>query len=156
MKKAVIISISSDIGTAVALDLLEQGARVVGTYRTSSSKTRILEEKGAELIQCDFADKESVQLAAEKIMQTDGAWDSLIVCPATQEPFGSFSEVDFTEWRKSIDVNFTNQMQILQSLLPSRNTQGALGPLVLFFAGGGPNKATRKLFGLFCFKGRSD
>ena len=143
MKNAIIVSVSSDIGTAVAKDLLAKGTQVVGSFRTASAATEELENLGVQLIHCDFSQKDSVLKASKDLLKHSASWDQLIVCPATQEPFGPFEKIDFEEWRLSIDVNFTNQMQFLRELLPFRNTSQELEPLVLFFAGGGPNKATK-------------
>lgn len=69
-------------------------------------------------------------------------WDALVLCPGAQEPVGSFVECDFDEWARSTRVNFLDQMRLTHALLPSRNRSVPLGPLVLYFAGGGTNNAT--------------
>ena len=66
----------------------------------------------------------------------------MILCPGTQEPVGAFEKVDFAQWAKSIEVNFTSQLQFVHELLPARNKSGNHPPVVLFFAGGGTNNAT--------------
>jgi len=63
------------------------------------------------------------------------------MCPATQHPVGAFLECDFDEWEESVKVNFTSHLRIIHGLLPSRHLNSALGPCVLFFAGGGTNSA---------------
>jgi NAD(P)-dependent dehydrogenase (short-subunit alcohol dehydrogenase family) len=55
---------------------------------------------------------------------------------------GPFAGCDFSQWAKSVDVNFIQQLQLVHELLPSRNKQRKHPPVVLFFAGGGTNNAT--------------
>jgi NAD(P)-dependent dehydrogenase (short-subunit alcohol dehydrogenase family) len=57
------------------------------------------------------------------------------------EPVGAFADCDIAEWQKSVEVNFTRQVQFVHELLPSRNRQGEHSPVVLFFAGSGTNNA---------------
>jgi NAD(P)-dependent dehydrogenase (short-subunit alcohol dehydrogenase family) len=55
---------------------------------------------------------------------------------------GPFTECDFAQWAKSVEVNFISQLQFVHELLPSRNRIGEHPPVVLFFAGCGTNNAT--------------
>jgi NAD(P)-dependent dehydrogenase (short-subunit alcohol dehydrogenase family) len=142
MTKAVIISISSDIGTALAESYLDQGIDVVGTYRTSNKEIEALAQRGVKLVQMDLADAASVNQAGEKLNEMADNWDFLVVSPGLLEPIGAFDKVDFNAWNNSIQVNFTNQLRITHHLLESRNKSSKLGSLVLFFAGGGTNNAT--------------
>lgn len=140
----IIISISSDIGTALARHWLKAGIEVVGTYRQRSDAVDELEKAGARLMFCDLADRNSIIEAAAKIRQWVPEWDALVVAPGAQEPVAMFEECDFDEWEQSIKVNFTSQMRLVHSLLPSRHRGLAEGPIVLFFAGGGVNNAVER------------
>jgi NAD(P)-dependent dehydrogenase (short-subunit alcohol dehydrogenase family) len=138
---AIVVSTSSDIGTAMSRRWLSRGWTVAGTYRTRTPAVVDLEEAGAELVVCDLADPRSVVRAAVEIRSRVPRWDVLVMCPGTQEPVGPFADCDFEAWRKSIDVNFIAQMQFVQELLRSRRLGRGHGPCVLFFAGGGTNSA---------------
>ncbi len=143
LKTAVIISISSDIGTAMANRWVEEGWTVLGTYRSVSPALEALKAKGVETIQCDLADEHSVTQACEELQQKGKNWDVLMSCSGNQNPINSFENCNFKEWETSIEINLLRQLQIIHALLPSRNLQGSIEPCVLTFAGGGTNNATQ-------------
>lgn len=142
MAHAIIISVSSDIGTEMAKRWISRGWQIIGTYRTETSATKCLSDIGVKLTKCDLSDDESVKSACKKIQELCFQWDILVLCPGTQDPVGSFDSVDFDAWAISVRVNFVNQLRIVRELLPKRNRENELGPCVLFFAGGGTNNAT--------------
>lgn len=121
---------------------LHQSWQVAGTYRTETPALKNLSEAGIKLIQCDLSNSSSVKTACESLRKLCTKWDILVFCTGTQDPVGSFEEVDFDEWANSISINLTNQLRIVHELLPNRNKHKGLGPCVLFFAGGGTNNAT--------------
>ncbi len=139
---AIIISISSGIGAALAHRWLRQGWAVWGTYRTASQETARLQAAGATLVPCDTADRDSVNTACAELQRLCPAWDVLVVAPGTTEPVGLFVDVDFEDWARSIEVNFTSQMRLTHHLLGSRRTEEPKGASVIYFAGGGTNNAT--------------
>ncbi|MCX7177185.1 MAG: SDR family oxidoreductase [Proteobacteria bacterium] len=141
-KTAIIVSISSDIGTALAQRWLARGWAVFGTYRTRSAATDQLAVAGAKLVVCDTSNQESLDASCVELNHLCTAWDILVIAPGTTEPIGLFAETDFDEWARSIEVNFTSQMRLTHRLLSSRRTQAAIDPCVIFFAGGGTNNAT--------------
>lgn len=140
---AIIISISSDIGAALAHRWLRQGWAVWGTYRTVSEETVRLQAAGATLLPCDTSDRDSVNSACAELQRLCPAWDALVVAPGTTEPVGLFVDIDFDAWARSIEVNFTSQMRLTHHLLASRRREEAVHPSVIYFAGGGTNNATR-------------
>lgn len=140
-RAAVIISASSDIGAAMAARWRSRGWNLAGTYRTASPATAALEKQGVNLVRCDLADQASIASACREITVLSPSWDALVFCPGTQEPVGPFAAGDFDAWETSIRVNFSSQLRIVHELLPARNRKTGLGPIVLFFAGGGTNNA---------------
>ncbi len=144
MGRRIIVSISSDIGAALASAWLSEGHSIAGTYRTPSSKTEDLRRSGVDLVKCDLSNDEETDDAALALCHDGQPWDTLVLAPGLQDPVGSFSTIDFDEWSRSITVNFVNQMRIIHRLLPYRNEIMDLGPMVLMFAGGGTNNATQK------------
>lgn len=141
-KTAIIVSISSDIGTALAQRWLAQGWTVFGTYRTRSTATAQLEAIGAKLVACDMADNEALEASCTELRHLCLAWDVLVIAAGTTEPIGPFADTDFDTWARSIEINFTSQMHLTHRLLPSRKTQLPVEPCVIYFAGGGTNSAT--------------
>ena len=140
--RALIISISSDIGTALTRKLLAKGWEVAGTLRTATAETSDLAARGAHLFTCDLAQTDAVVTCCASIRKSFPSWDFLIVAPGTQEPVGPFSDTNFTAWTQSISLNFTQQLNFVHTLLPTRNLACPNGPCVLFFAGGGTNGPT--------------
>ncbi len=140
-RSAIIISASSDIGSAISRRWLARGWDVFGTYRTESQAVDKLRSHGAKLIYCDLLNPISIRDACSNLRTLCSAWDVLVMCSGTQGPVGPFTECNFDEWEKSVRVNFTNQMRLIHELLPSRCVNSALGPCVLLFAGGGTNDA---------------
>ena len=134
--KAIIISISSDIGAALAKRWQKRGYEITGTYRTPNKN---IDKLNANLISCDLSDDESVMWATDELKRIGNNWDILAMCPGTQEPVGLFQDHNFDDWAESITINFTNQMRILHALLPSRSKRAR----VLLFAGGSMNRATK-------------
>jgi NAD(P)-dependent dehydrogenase (short-subunit alcohol dehydrogenase family) len=141
-KKAIIISVSSDIGTAICDRWVSEGLNVAGTYRTRTESVDLIHAIGVELVYCDLKEKESIVTACKILTSDYKKWDILVLCPGSQDPVGRFMGTDFDEWELSVKVNFLSQLRIVYELLPARNTESKYGPSVLFFAGGGTNNAT--------------
>lgn len=141
-KKYVIFSISSDFGIALANNWLENGHVVIGTYRNYSERLKELELKGAILIKCDLSSNSEIDKACINICNNH-EWDVLCIAPATLEPVGEFIKTSFDEWEKSVNLNFISQMRIIYNLIPSRKRDSINGPIIILFAGGGTNSATK-------------
>ena len=142
MKNRIILSISSDIGTALAKRWLNKGWNIYGTYRKKYGTINELMDFGVTLFECDLSNIRSVENTCLELKKLSLNWDILVFATGSQKPIGLFADCDFDEWTKSIEVNFTNQLRIVKRLLPLRNKDNTLGPCVLFFAGGGTNNAT--------------
>lgn len=135
-----IVSISSDIGFETALDWIDKGFNVCGTYRTKSEKTKELKKRGVKLFHCDLSKNKSIKYAVHKLKDL-GSWDVLVLAAGTQRPVGLFQEIKFSEWKRSITENFLGQFEILHSLLEKR-LKSQKQSSVICFAGGGTNNAT--------------
>jgi len=140
-RSAIVISASSDIGTAICNRWQSDGWHVYGTYRTKSAATEQLNSLAIKLVHCDLSDATSIRDACSLLRTLCPQWDVLVMCPGVQDPVGLFSECSFKEWEESLRVNFSSQMRIIHELLPTRHTEAALEPVVLLFAGGGTNNA---------------
>lgn len=119
--KAIIIAISSGIGSALADAWAQKGWEIHGTSRSD----------------CDLLSKESIKKACAQLKLKCPKWDVLVFAAGTLDPIGPFESVSFDAWEEGIQVNLLSQLRILHELLPSRNQNAA----VLFFAGGGTNNA---------------
>lgn len=133
----IIVSATSDIGFELALKWAKQGNNVVGTYRTKNDKVDSLNHSNVRMYKCDLSNSNSIEIFTANIQK----WDVLVICPGTMEPVGGFDGVVFSDWKKSIGVNFISQLETLHRLLPKRSSNLKHGPVVIFFAGGGTNSA---------------
>lgn len=138
--RVILISASSDIGTAASERWLDAGWSVFGTYRTRSTKVDKLRTEGAALVQCDLTSAESIDMACKELTNLCTDWDVLVLAPGTQDPIGPFLDCDFKEWESSLNINFVSQIRIVRKLMDFRSRKGP-APTVLFFAGGGTNGA---------------
>ncbi|MFH1903538.1 MAG: SDR family oxidoreductase [Candidatus Omnitrophota bacterium] len=140
-RSAIVISASSDIGTAMCLRWKTRGWKVFGTYRTMSGSVRKLRQAQIKLIPCDLSKKGLVRRVCTNLKRLCPRWDVLVMAPGIQNPVGPFVKCDFSEWEESILINFVRQIGVVHQLLPSRRINSADGPTVVFFAGGGTNNA---------------
>lgn len=132
MMKALILSISSDIGKALSVALKIKGYEIYGTYKRNKPDINIPEKN---LFQLDIKNFDSIEY---KIwLDSIGCWDLFISCVGTQEPVGKLVDVNLKEWVEAIAENSTYQ---LAALLQAINTRSSERPAnVILFAGGGTN-----------------
>jgi NAD(P)-dependent dehydrogenase (short-subunit alcohol dehydrogenase family) len=137
-RRAIIVAVSSDIGSALATRWIARGCAVFGTYRSPSP---VIEQLRASLTlcHCNLADSASVAAAARELAEAAQEWDTLVLCPGTLDPVGAFVESSFDAWEESQRVNLTAPLRLVHDLLPMRNRAAEHGPCVLFFAGSGTN-----------------
>jgi NAD(P)-dependent dehydrogenase (short-subunit alcohol dehydrogenase family) len=142
--KCLLVAGSSDIGLALAEAWARSGHAVVGTYRTWSTGCEDLQKRGVEWFPLSFERGCESGEQARRFLEAADGWDVVVFLSGEQSPVGDFADVPFAEWDRSIQVNFLSQLSLLHALLPHRNTRTPLGPLVIFFAGGGTNNAVVK------------
>lgn len=136
-----ILSISSDIGTAIALNWLESNKKVVGTFRNWSQSCELLRSKGAHLIKCDLSDPSSINDAVSEISGFE-PWEVLLLAPGDQNPIGLFRDVRFEDWEHSVNINFIKPIEFTHRILHQKSNSYGVIPSVIMFAGGGTNSAT--------------
>ena len=102
---AIIISVSSDIGTAMAQRWVKKGWKTCGTYRTRSNSIKELSKNGVKLVHCDLSENSSIKDACLEIRNLCPSWDNLILAPGTQEPVGPFENCDIDEWTDRAHVD---------------------------------------------------
>ena len=135
----IVISASSDIGSHLVKKFLQQGANVIGTYRSYNEKIAQLESAGAKLFELDILSEEQVRTFAETLTSLQFQWNVLISAPGLLSPIGPFFELDFQSWENSIITNSTAQLRVLHTLYGNRDQNSC--SKVVFFAGGGTNSA---------------
>lgn len=141
----VVVSISSDIGTALAKDWIHEGHEVWGTFRRWSSNCDALKHMGASLVHCDLLDENSIVTAFRSFPKTKD-WTTLVLSAGDQNPIGLFKDINFQEWADSIQTNLVGQVNFLHNMMKIPSSQNSLRT-VIFFAGGGTNNATERYSG---------
>jgi len=131
-----ILSISSDIGSELAIKWLKENKAVVGTYRTYNKKIKNLEKLGCKTFKVDFSKKKQISKFALKMKKYN--FIKILSAIGHQDPVGNLVNVDFNEWEKSVMVNAVNQIRCIIELY--RNYKKKMK--VILFAGGGTNNAT--------------
>jgi short-subunit dehydrogenase len=142
-KVVIIISISSDIGYALAKRYSELGYSLVGTYRSTRLLKKLNQIPNCHLFKCEILDKESITKFVKDFKKLNLLWDLFISCTGTQKPIGNFFENDFEEWSESIHINSIEPLRLLHNLYKYRN-KDRINEIIFFAGGGGANKATKK------------
>jgi len=138
-KTAVIISISSDIGYALAKKYSELEYNIVGTYRSEGFLEELKQIPNCDLFYCDINKRENVDEFVGNFQKSGLEWDLLISCPCNPLPFKPFFDCDFDAWERSTQINVTDQLRVLHGLYDYRNKEEV--PSVVFFSGAGTNSA---------------
>lgn len=139
LKKTIfILSISSDIGTYLAKRYLEEGHRVIGTFRSKENLKDLQGRACCHLIPCDVRKKEDIRAMLSRVKDL-GGWDVAIFSVGDPRPLQAFFEADFEAWVDSVHVNALDQLRVLHGLYPLRNKNAVCD--VALFAGIASNNA---------------
>ncbi len=140
----IILSVSSDIGLYLAKRYLQDGFRVVGTYRSScGSLFEMAKSPDCILFYCDISNKKGVRSFLESFKKLRVHWNLFISCVGDLRPCDDFFQADFDAWSNSIHINSIEQLRVIHGLYPLRNEASVSS--VVFFAGGGVNNAVPHL-----------
>lgn len=134
-----ILSVSSDIGLELAKRYLEEGYRVVGTYRDYGKLREIENQPNLFCVKCDIANRKDIERLADYFEKNKIIWDTFISLPCVLTPLTNFFASNFEEWVSSVHINSVEQLRVLHSLYHCRNKKTCAN--VVFFAAGGVNKA---------------
>jgi len=135
--KYIIISGSSDIGSAIIKDLSKKNHKIIYTYNSK----QVSKFKNLQSLKLDISSRRKInEFSENKILNN---WDNLVVLSATQNPIGLFKEVNDEDWANSIDLNFTNQMYLIKKLLSKRSKNKNNINNIILWAGTGSNSAPK-------------
>ena len=134
MSQALIVGIDSELGGNIGNHLHNLGWAVFGT-------TRRKEFVSNSRFYLDARDVESISAAIDSFLDVAQDWELLIIAIGTLNPIGKITEIDFSRWRDSFDINFLNQILLIKILLERTNTLPRMNRKVLTFAGSGTNSA---------------
>ena len=133
--KAIILSISSDIGCELAKALQNKGYEVYGTFNNTKPNFTFKKENLLRLSIKDYGSSKYINW-----IRSIGEWSLFISCIGTQNPVGKFTDVIIDKWVEGIAENSTYQIAALINAIKYRSKDTIAS--VIFFAGGGTNSAT--------------
>ena len=140
--KTLIISVSSDISLYLCNNVFKKH-EIVGTYRNLSGELNKIKNK-IQLLKLDLSKLSTLKQFIKKNKKFLKNWNNCVISSGTQKPIGIFEELNSLELSKSIDINFKNQIILLNLLLPLRKKQGIKN--VITWAGPGTNNANKLYF----------
>lgn len=139
-RNAFLLSLTSDIGFRVAQDLKKKGWNIYGTYRIFNKRLLEVTEK-KNLIQIDFSKNlnniKKIQLI--KFLKKISKINLFSCFSGNQKPLGLLGRIDFEDWYSSFNINLIVPINIFKISLPFLVKNSS----IIFFTGGGPNKATK-------------
>jgi short-subunit dehydrogenase len=124
MKSIVITGSSSGLGKAAAMYFAERGWRVAATMRTLEKETELTEVENVSLYQLDVSDTESINNAAQQIIQDFGTVDVLV----NNAGYGSYGILEVTpeeKMRRQFDVNVIGVLMVTKAFLPNMRENGS-------------------------------
>jgi NADP-dependent 3-hydroxy acid dehydrogenase YdfG len=147
--RAVLITgCSSGIGYATAERLLADGYRVYATARRAES-LEALAAKGATTLALDVTSEESMKVAVNRVIETEGGV-GILVNNAGYSQSGAVESIALDEVRRQFETNVFGLIRMCQLVLPGMRARGE-GRIVnigsmggrLTFPGGGIYHATK-------------
>ncbi|HWB06768.1 MAG TPA: bifunctional aldolase/short-chain dehydrogenase [Verrucomicrobiales bacterium] len=117
-KVAIVTGAAAGIGRAIALALQAQGAAVVGMDLNPETPQRLAGHDGLTGKVINLTDYPKVQAAVEEVVATYGGLDILVSNAGIFTAGANFEDMDPVNWAKSMEVNLTSHMRLLQSCVP--------------------------------------
>ncbi len=127
-KTAVVTAAGQGIGRAIALAMVQEGARVLATDRDVEKLEGLT---GADLTALDVRSTEAVNAFAEQVGPID-----VLVNAAGFVHHGTVLECDDAAWEFSFDLNVRSMHRTIQAFLPGMLERGA-GSIVNIASGAG-------------------
>lgn len=121
---------SRGLGRAIALQLAQQGARVVGTYRSGAEQAEQLVTDAAAaghdvtMERCDVTDAASVQSLVETVLQRFGRIDGLVNNAGVWRG-GRLVDLPPSDWQMVLDADLSGVFTVLQAVLPTMLAAGS-------------------------------
>ena len=118
---ALITGVSSGIGAAIAVKLVNEGFRVVGTSRAPQSLAPI---PGVETLALDVTDDTAVHAAVSEVIDRTGRID-VLVNNAGLGILGAAEESSIAQARSLFDTNFFGVIRLTNEVLPHMRRRGS-------------------------------
>ena len=121
-KVIVVTGAGSGIGRAVALALLERGARVAGLDRSAATLEETVskagEGAGIAPFVVDVSDRAAVEGSVSAILERFGAVDGVIHCAGIIQPFVRVGALDYETIDHVFAVNWRGTLHMTKTFLP--------------------------------------
>lgn len=121
-KTALVTGASSGIGEAVAMQLLEDGYRVIGLARDFSKSA--IDHGRFQPLSIDLAQLHTLPDRLEKLAR-DEPHIGTVICCAGSGRFASLEEFSYAQISALLDLNLTSQIFLARALLPAMKRRGA-------------------------------
>jgi len=138
----IILGANADIGRNICKMFQADGYRVLGTFRRDFPEhDELVALEGITLFRCDLSQADEIRRLAEVACEQQFEWTTLFSSVGTSEPIGRFFDLDFDDWKRSIEINFTAQLRAVHALYPCRDKTRIVD--IALLAGGGTNNPFR-------------
>lgn len=121
---AVVSGGAQGIGRAVAERLIANGARVALLDRDVALAQRTAADIGAEAVEADVTDWNSVEAAIAQARSVVGRIDIAVFSAGIAGANAPLAEYPLDEWRRVIDVNLTGMFHSCRAVVPVMRAQG--------------------------------
>lgn len=128
-RTAIITGASKGIGKSIARGLAEFGATVVVSSRKQEAVDAVAEELNsdglrAKGIACHVGDADQRSKLVEKVIKEFGKVDILVNNAAVNPYFGPISEIEFSAYQKTLDVNLSACLAMSNLVFPHMKASG--------------------------------
>ena len=117
-KIAIVSGAAAGIGRAIAEELYAQGAVVTGLDLNPETPVRLGGRTGLTGKVLNLTDYPAVQEAVEDVVRQYGGLDILVSNAGIFTAGANFEDMDPGNWAKSLEVNLTSHMKLLQFCVP--------------------------------------
>ncbi|GAB3378025.1 oxidoreductase [Micromonospora halotolerans] len=118
-KVAIVTGASKGIGLATVAALLDEGAQVVASSRTSTPELEAQAARGATVVLADITDADTPQQLVDAALSTYGRLDVLVNNVGAGSARSGFLDVDDAEWARAFDVTFFSAVRMSRLALPA-------------------------------------
>lgn len=143
-KVAVVTGIGPGMGRSIAVQLAEQGAKLVIGARSSAATEQAADEirkLGGEVVtqRVDQTDHDSVTAFVERAVSTYGGVDIIVHNGAAIGDYKLVEDADLDVWRQLYEANCLSGITLYKAALPSMKAKGD-GRIILINSGAGNNR----------------
>jgi 3-oxoacyl-[acyl-carrier protein] reductase len=128
-KVALVTGSSRGIGRAIALAMLDAGAKVVVTYRKNRKMAEEVVQRARRgdvvVGQLEVTSRPSIKRLKEKIRRTFGKIDILVNNAGINHP-NDFDKIRDEEWEKVLATDLTGAFKVSQEMLPLIKEDGSI------------------------------